>query len=147
MTLIVTLDEFQDVPTSGGTDGYEIASAAGEVPLSVVERSSSSISQPRMLGVRVSSGSLSAQTVTCSSSLVELALDNGGVPGTWIGAGNTLTLGTVGTVNVLFWVRCYGASGDNFGLDNSIFLTEDSVQIWIHLNVMQNLTVLGSGAS
>jgi len=146
--------DFKHTPAmDGGTDGTSISEGTALMP--VVEPTSTSVSQAIKMAVRftVITANVDISLSGTNASLVALAPDDNGKPGTWGSYGATLSLTSVGTTNKCFWVKTKGDAADAYGFDSTVTLTSTSLTdsstdtATIKRRVAPALSILGSSGA
>ena len=121
---------YKDSPTSGGTDGTLVSEGDGSSPITIgpLNATSNEESAAVKLALRCDAGyNTGADVVITPSGTTaakwNLAPDNAGAPGTYVGYGAALTVTSViGVVNTLFWIKGKAVSGENPANDTSVDL-------------------------
>ena len=118
-------------PTEGGTDGTQISEGTGLLspltigPLNATENEESAAIK---LAVRCETGyQTGAETIVTPTGATKimwaLALDNGGVPGTFGAYGAALTLPSgITATNTLFWVKAKSVNTESPANDTTVSL-------------------------
>lgn len=120
---------YKDNPTPGGTDGTLITATN---PLSfTLDARINEVSAPTLLAIRCDPGhsatlvELHLQSGTGSNpNRWYIAADQSGTPGVWVQGSQTskLTIGTVGTTNIPFWIKAEARNVDPAGFDRTVNL-------------------------
>lgn len=123
-------------PTAGGTDGQLISEGDNSNPLisGPLNGASGQESDPVKLAIRCEAGYKGANEGAIGNTYISasganyqkwnLALDNNGSPGTWLGWGTALSFTTdlLTAANKCFWIKAKATAGENPSSDTTVKL-------------------------